>query len=1306
MSGLLDTFASYVPTLTLNRIATDPVPLVAPNYEHFQAAVLFADISGFTALAEHLAEQGPAGAEELGGILNDYFGQFTALIAEHGGDVVKFAGDALLAVWPTLGEDQDVRAVTLRAAQCGLVAQKELRNYEASAGVRLSMRMAIGAGKADTMYIGGAFGRWEFLIAGEPILQVSLAEQQAQPGEVVLSPEAWELVQDACTGSPLEQVSAQAAVAVQLENIHTPLAPQRLMVPALDAGTEAALRGYIPGAILARLTAGQGTGGKDASEIANTSTSADWLAELRRVSVLFINLPDLSHSLPLEQAQTVMQRLQKALYHYEGSVNKLSVDDKGVTLVAALGLPPLAHEDDATRATLVALEIQDALRHLNVRSAIGIATGETFCGVVGSALRREYTMIGDVVNLAARLMQAAPDTILCSAVTFQASQTGIIFDELPAITVKGKAEPVAVYRPTGEKKTAVRAQSEIVGRRIEREALAEGIQTLLRGGMGVNVFLIEGEAGIGKSRLVDDIRRQADALGVTTYFGSGEPIEKSTPYYGWRNVFAQLFDLDLFDDPEKGRRHLRLALGPNLVRLAPLLNSVVPLNFADNETTAALSGQARAEQTRALLVELLQASITRSPKVLILEDAHWLDSASWALVLAVSQQVRPLLLVIATRPLDEPLPAEYKQLLQAGNVQHLRLEALSKDDSLALVCQRLRVSSLPVPVATLIRDRAEGNPFFSEELAYALRDAGLIEVAQGECRIAPQTGDLSTLQFPDTVQGVITSRIDRLAPSQQMALKVASVIGRVFAFRTLMDVHPIEADKPQLAEHVRALERLDLTPLESPEPDLAYIFKHIITQEVAYNLMLFAQRRELHRAVAESYESAYTHELTPYYPLLAHHWSRAETWPKSYEYWMLAGDAAVVLYAYAEASQHYLGALEALSHLPDTDDNRRARADVVFKLSYVSSAFHDPQQSLARLAEIEALLKELPGPDGVPGSDRLRLARTHYWMGRSHYLSNAMPAAIGYYKQVLDVAKELGDEELLAIPSSVIGQAMLLQGHYNKAEPLLMQAIQPLEKTNNWVEWLRAVGFLGIALTVRGQRAAGLVEGQRALMRAEELKNPTALTLIRLFMSFMHLLGGDLDMVVDKTRAVIETTEPSRGLLYVYIGYGFLGWAYSRMGEHQTALENFAQSKAFGQSLGGRLILADAFAAAEAEILAASGRSEEAIVLAEAVATAAQAAGGIFARGIAERAWGAALGHLNPPRWDEAETHLAASLEAFETGDNRLEAARTQVAWGSVSRERGDPFAAREHFEKAAAQFRVSGLARELEQTHELLSKL
>ncbi|MEK7277702.1 MAG: guanylate cyclase, partial [Chloroflexota bacterium] len=161
------------------------------------------------------------------------------------------------------------------------------------------------------------------------------------------------------------------------------------------------------------------------------------------------------------------------------------------------------------------------------------------------------------------------------------------------------------------------------------------------------------------------------------------------------------------------------------------------------------------------------------------------------------------------------------------------------------MCDRLGVSSLPDSVAALIREKAEGHPFFSEELAYALRDSGLIRIVDGQCRLSPEAGDFRSVNIPDTVQCVITGRIDRLEPPQQLTLKVASVIGRVFAYRVLRDVHPVDDDKPKLVEYLNTLDRLDITPRDRPEPDLAYIFKNIITHEVAYNLMLFSQRRQL-----------------------------------------------------------------------------------------------------------------------------------------------------------------------------------------------------------------------------------------------------------------------------------------------------------------------------------------------------------------------------------------------------------------------------------------------------------------------------
>ena len=197
-SSLLETLASYVPMLITRHLAHDPTPISESRSERFPAAVLFADISGFTALTERLAQRGPVGAEELTRFLNAYFGQLIELIVAHGGDVVKFAGDALLALWSTTGTDEDLATVTRRAALCSLEVQERLKEFRPAEDVRLSLRVALGAGDISTMHLGGVFGRWDFLVAGDPLIQVGVAGHDAEPGEVVLSPAAWALVRDAC----------------------------------------------------------------------------------------------------------------------------------------------------------------------------------------------------------------------------------------------------------------------------------------------------------------------------------------------------------------------------------------------------------------------------------------------------------------------------------------------------------------------------------------------------------------------------------------------------------------------------------------------------------------------------------------------------------------------------------------------------------------------------------------------------------------------------------------------------------------------------------------------------------------------------------------------------------------------------------------------------------------------------------------------------------------------------------------------------------------------------------------------------
>jgi class 3 adenylate cyclase len=606
--------------------------------------------------------------------------------------VITFAGDGLLAAWPAIDEDSAVS--TRRAGQAALAVGAALHHYDAGNGVRLSLRLGVGAGEVMALHVGELGGRWQLLLSGAPLLQVSRAEQRAAPGEAVLSPQAWELVRGACTGQLLP------GGYMRLTTCDAPPTLRALSRPTQDLGDT--VDAYVPEVVRARLAAGQ----------------TEWLAELRRVTALFLNLLDADPAAAdqLEPLQRVMATVQPILQRYQGSLKQVVVDDKGLTLIAVFGLPPLAHEDDPARATRAALVAQAALRELGVRCAIGLATGRAFCGAVGSEVHREYDVIGEVMNLAARLMQAAPDTILCDAATHRAAQSRLRFQNLPAISVKGKTTPVEVYRPV-EPAPKPHGPPAMLGRVDERAALAERLRALEEHTSGLVV--VDGEPGIGKSRLLADLLERAHAHGVRCLAGAGDAIEQATPYHAWRPIFIALFDLVGVEDIEERRTRVlaRVQANPALAHLAPLLNSVLPLDLPDNQLTAQLTGEVRADNTRQLLVQLLQPTVATSagraaPLLIVLDDAHWFDSASWALARQVVAQVRPLLLVLAARPLVEPLPDDYRRLRQDLAAERLRLEPLSPHDTLALVGGRLGVRRLPEPVATLIEERAQGNPFF------------------------------------------------------------------------------------------------------------------------------------------------------------------------------------------------------------------------------------------------------------------------------------------------------------------------------------------------------------------------------------------------------------------------------------------------------------------------------------------------------------------------------------------------------------------------------------------------------------------
>lgn len=931
--ALAEVLASYVPKLIQKRVAADPSPIESPVAEDIQAAVLFADISGFTRLTETLAERGPTGVETIANVLNEYFGQLIDIVHNYGGDIVKFAGDAVIAVWTIASNEGEAASVsradqwqwTMRSAECALEIREKLSNYKVE-NANLYLKLAISTGGITTAHVGGVFNRWEFLLTGNPLVEVGIANNLVKSDEILVTPSAWRLIRNDCNADLVEfELKDAIAQGGRLKGLNKPSSifepPQKPLIPA---GAESSLRPYIPGAIINRLTAGQ----------------SSWIAELRRVTVLFINLPGIDQKTELAEAQNLARLIQRSVYRYEGSINKINVDDKGITLVAAMGLPPFAHEDDPARGVQAALMIRKELEKLKVHSYIGITTGRIFCGSIGNASRREYTTIGNAVNLSARLMGAAVKQeeliekygipILCDRATFDAAKEAVVFEPLPPQQVKGRVEPVEVYHPIDLKKSVIRPKTDLIGRQEEKAMIANALQELSRGEEH-QTLVMQGEAGIGKSRLFEDLVRQAETLHVHMFIGGGDPIERTNSYHAWRSIFYNIFDIDELAGKATSTDEARYLvqnkvltklkeIDADLVRYYPLLDVILPMHVPDNELTSAMSGEIRSSNIREVLTRVLDHAANQAPLLIVLEDLHWFDSASWALLVDVQQKVRPIFLALNTRPLSDPVPAQFKQLLDYPGTCFTKLEAMMLDDVEALVCQRLGVKSISPMIGRLIREKSEGHPFFAEELAYALRESGVLYIENQECKVHSRFMNFEDLTLPDTLQAAITNRIDSLDPSQQLTLKVASVIGRIFTFRLLEAVHPIEADKPALPNYMESLTRLSLTLIESEAPDLAYIFKHAVTQEVAYNLMLYSQRRQLHQAVAEWIEQTHSDNLESYFTLLAHHWTQAAEMPdaarnelaisKAVDYLDKAGEQAMQNYANSEAIQFFAHALE------------------------------------------------------------------------------------------------------------------------------------------------------------------------------------------------------------------------------------------------------------------------------------------------------------------------------------------------------------------------------------------------------------
>ena len=634
--------------------------------------------------------------------------------------------------------------------------------------------------------------------------------------------------------------------------------------------------------------------------------------ERKLVTVLFVDVSGftaMSERLDPEDVHALMDRafelMLGEIHRYEGTVNQFLGDG----LMALFGAP-IAHEDHPARAVHAALGIQrilatfrDGLRvqhSIEFQVRMGLNTGVVVVGKIGDNLRMDYTAVGDTTNLASRLLALAkPGQILVSEDIVKAAGPYFVLQPLGEVSVKGKALPVRPYRVEGARNVRSRLEAEserslttLVGREHEL-ALLQDCFAETRAGHGQAV-LIYGEAGIGKSRLLLEFRRHAESAGPRWILGRCVSYGHAIAHLPVLDFVRDLLGIKEGDSVEtmvdKVDRGI-LETGDGLAWTAPFVRALLSLDPGDADVKT-MSPEQRKGRTAEAVRDLLLAHGQRSPLVLVVEDLHWIDAHSEDILRLVLDSIaaESLMVVLTYRP-------GYTQTFgEQTYFTRITLRALPESQTAGLVEHVLR-AVVPPEVSRLVARRAEGNPLYVEELARSLVEEGTLRRDNGAYCLARPLGDV---RIPDTIQGVIMARIDRLPEASKTALQIASVVGREFTACLVERVATLAPDARQALGELRAVE---LIYEKSRFPELAYMFKHALTHDVAYETLLRQKRRELHRRTGEVIEELYADRVAEFYETLAFHFTNGESWVKAVDYSLKSAAKASASFDYPAGSR-------------------------------------------------------------------------------------------------------------------------------------------------------------------------------------------------------------------------------------------------------------------------------------------------------------------------------------------------------------------------------------------------------------------
>ncbi|MBI3249453.1 MAG: AAA family ATPase [Deltaproteobacteria bacterium] len=950
--------------------------------------------------------------------------------------------------------------------------------------------------------------------------------------------------------------------------------------------------------------------------------------ERKTITALFADLKGsttLIEGLDPEEARAIidpaLQLMMDAVHQYDGYVAQALGDG-----IFALFGAPIAHEDHPQRAVYAALRMQESMRRYTdtlrakgyppLLMRVGLNTGEVVVrSIRKDDLHADYVPVGHSTNLAARMEQlATPGSILVTDYTHKLTDGYFAFKDLGPTQIKGVEEPQHIYEVLGVGPLRTRLQvsarrglTRFVGRQHEMEQLQRALEQA-KAGHGQIVGMM-GEAGLGKSRLLYEFVGAYDYTplrihGCLVLEAYSVSHGKATAYLPVIELLKSYFDIRAQDDERKRREKV----GGKVLMLDRSLEDTLPYLFAllgieeQPSPLQQMDPQIRRRRTFDALKKLFLRESLNQPLILIFEDLHWIDGETQGFLDVLSESVASakVLLLVNYRP-------EYRhEWGQKTYYTQLRLAPFGKAEAEEFldVLLGLPVGAVREPplqhLKQLILEKTQGTPFFMEEIVQELREQGVLPDV-GATQASPSVGRASPaptdLHIPPTVQGILAARIDRLASDEKTLLQQLAVIGREFPLGLVRQV--ITQPEDDLYRLLASLQRKEFLYEQPAFPEVEYLFKHALTQEVAYNSVLIERRKALHEQTAQAIEVLYTTNLDEHYSELAHHYSRSGSTEKAIEYLHKAGQQAVQNLAHTEAISHFTTALDLLKTLPDTPE--RVRRELPLQLTLAASLQVTKGPSAPEVGNAYTRAQELCRK----GSDE----RQHFAVLRGlwllHHVRADLAAARETGEQLLIMAEQIRDSALLMEARRTLGSTLLWQGEFSLARMHLEQAValhdQPQHGSRQFLYGGAEPGIVCLCELARGLWFLGypeqaLLRSQTALTLAREQADPFSLGFALIFAAGLHQLRREEQVTQKYAEEGIALAREHGFSALLSAGTIRRGWAFAEQGHGEEGLRHMQQGLTARQATGAELAQ-PYFLALQAEVYGKLGQREHALTL-------------------------------------------------------------------------------------------------------------